>query len=49
MLPEEVKPYTESYKYIYKHRKNYQEFRFQVMNMWVPDGIEDPKFSVNIK
>lgn len=37
MLPNEVKPYTESYQYIWKHRTNYQEFRFNVMNMWVPD------------
>lgn len=44
MLPNEVKPYSESYQWIWKHRKNYQEFRFNVMNMWVPD---EPKTNAN--
>jgi len=37
MFPNEVKFYSESYKYIYEHRKNYQEFRFNIINMWVSD------------
>lgn len=28
---------NKSYQYIWRHRKDYQEFRFNVMNMWVPD------------
>lgn len=42
MLPDEVKTYTESYQYIWAHRQDYQEFRFNVMNMWVPDNVDDP-------
>jgi hypothetical protein len=41
MLPNEVKDYSESYQYVWKHKENYQEFRFQVMNMWVPDYVVD--------
>lgn len=42
MLPNEVKDYSESYQYIWKRRQTYQEFRFNVMNMWVPDNVIDP-------
>lgn len=37
MLPEDVKPYSESYQWLWKNRASYQTFRFNVMNMWVPD------------
>jgi len=42
MLPNEVKPYSESYQYLWKHRKNYQEFRFAIMNMMVDDAYDKP-------
>jgi hypothetical protein len=37
MLPNEVKPYSKSYQYYWKHRENYQEFRFNIMNQIVDD------------
>jgi hypothetical protein len=37
MFPNEVKPYSESYQWLWRHRESYQWFRFNVMNMWVPD------------
>jgi hypothetical protein len=40
MLPNEVKPYSESYQWIWKHRNNYQEFRFNIMNMLVDDAFD---------
>ncbi len=44
MLPNEVKPYSESYQWLWRHRENYQWFRFNIMNMWVPD---EPKAQFN--
>lgn len=43
MLPNEVKHYSESYQWLWKHRENYQEFRFQVMNMLVDDAYDKQK------
>jgi hypothetical protein len=40
MLPNEVKHYSESYQYIWSKRKNYQEFRFTVMNMMVDSAYD---------
>ena len=40
MLPNEVKPYSESYQYNWRHRENYQEFRFNIMNMMVDDAYD---------
>ncbi len=42
MLPNEVKDYTESYQYLWRKRKNYQEFRFNIMNMLVDDKYDPP-------
>lgn len=49
MLPNEVKPYTESYQYYWKHRENYQEFRFTVMNQLVDDAYDKPQLNCEIK
>jgi hypothetical protein len=38
----EIKPYSESYQYLWKNRPNYQYFRFTIMMMWV-DSAYDKK------
>ena len=40
LYPNEVKDYSESYQYIFKNRINYQEFRFNLMNMMVDDAYD---------
>ena len=40
MLPNEVKPYSESYQHLWRNHKDYQEFRFNLMNMMVDDAYD---------
>ena len=40
MRPHEVKDYSESYQFLWANRMDYQEFRFQVMNMWVDEKYD---------
>jgi hypothetical protein len=43
MLPNEVKPYTEHYQWLYNRKfrgESYQWFRFNLMNMWVDDAYD---------
>ncbi len=40
MLPNDVTPYTQSYEHLWQHRKNYQDFRFNLMNMMVDPAYD---------